>query len=118
MITVGQSPSYIQIAPNGKFAYIADPGAGAIDVLNTANDRLFGTIKIPQGPPQSVSFSPDSRTAYISVYTTSGAVPLIAFVDTATRTVTSIVQVDNLARAPRGRARTGSSSTCRTRTRR
>jgi serine/threonine-protein kinase len=94
-IQVGQSPSYIQIAPNGKFAYIANPGAGAIDVIDTANDRVSGTVKMPQGPPQSVSFSPDSRTAYVSVYTTNGSVHLIAFVNTATRAVTATVQVDN-----------------------
>jgi YVTN family beta-propeller protein len=94
-IPVGQSPSYIQIAPNGKFAYVANPGAGAINVIDTASDRVSGTIKIPQGPPQSVSFSPDSRTAYVSVYSTNGSVHLIAFVDTATRDVTATVQVDN-----------------------
>jgi YVTN family beta-propeller protein len=64
-------------------------------VIDTANDRVSGTIKIPQGPPQSVSFSPDSRTAYVSVYTTNGSVHLIAFVDTATRHVMATVQVDN-----------------------
>ena len=116
-IQVGQSPSYIQIAPNGKFAYIANPGAGAITVLNTATDRVSGTIKIPQGPPQSVSFSPDSRTAYVSVYNTRGSVHLVAFIDTATGTVTSTVQVDNVHRAPRRQARTGGTSTCRTTTR-
>ena len=94
-IQVGQNPSYIQIAPNGKFAYVANPGAGAINVIDTASDRVSGTIKIPQGPPQSVSFSPDSRTAYVSVYATNGSVHLIAFVDTATRAVTATVQVDN-----------------------
>ncbi len=67
-ISVGGTPNYVQVAPNGKFAYITNPGARAITVLNTANDRVSGTIKIPQGPPQSVSFSPDSRTAYVSVY--------------------------------------------------
>jgi len=94
-IQVGQSPSFIQVAPNGKFAYVANPGSGAITVLNTATDAVSGTIKIPQGPPQSVSFSPDSRTAYVSVYTTNGSVHLIAFIDTATRAVTATVQVDN-----------------------
>jgi YVTN family beta-propeller protein len=99
-IQVGQNPSYIQIAPNGKFAYIANPGAGAITVLNTATDRVSGTVKIPQGPPQSVSFSPDSRTAYVSVYNTRGSVHLVAFIDTATGTVTSTVPVDNLTPGP------------------
>jgi YVTN family beta-propeller protein len=94
-IPVGHTPSYIQVAPNGKFAYIANPGAGVITVLNTADDRVSGTIPIPQGPPQFVSFSPDSRTAYVSVYNTSGSVHLIAFIDTATSKVTSVVSADN-----------------------
>ena len=98
-IQVGQNPSYIQIAPNGKFAYIANPGAGAVTVLNTANDRVSGTIKIPQGPPQSLSFSPDSRTAYVSVYGSHSA-PLIAFIDTATSTVTSTLPVNNITPGP------------------
>ena len=98
-IQVGRTPSYIQIAPNGKFGYIANPGAGAITVLNTANDRVSGTIKIPQGPPQFFSFSPDSRTAYISVYGSHSA-PHIAFIDTATRTVTSTMAVNNFTPGP------------------
>ena len=99
-ITVGQNPSYIQVAPNGQFAYIANPGAGTVTVLNTATDLVSGTIKIPQGPPQFVSFSPDSRTAYISVYNTRGSVHLIAFIDTAGSTVTSTVPVDNFTPGP------------------
>jgi len=94
-VPVGQTPSYIQVAPNGKFAYITNQGAGEITVLNTANDTVSGTIPIPQGPPQSVSFSLDGRTAYVSVYNTRGSVHLIVFVDTATRKVTGTVTVNN-----------------------
>ena len=97
---VGQNPSYIQVAPNGQFAYVANPGAGVICVINTATDLVSGSIKIPQGPPQFVSFSPDSRTAYVSVYNTRGSVHLIAFIDTATNTVTSTVTVDNFTPGP------------------
>ena len=85
-IQVGQTPSYVQVAPNGKFAYIANPGANAITVLDTATDQVSRTIPIPEGPPQFVSFSPDSRTAYVSVYGTGGSVHLIVFIDTATGT--------------------------------
>ena len=98
-IQVGHNPNYVEVAPNGKFAYVTNPGARAITVLNTATDQVSGTIKIPQGPPQSVSFSPDSRTAYVSVYG-SHSTPLVAFVDTATRTVTSTVKVDNVTPGP------------------
>jgi YVTN family beta-propeller protein len=99
-IQVGQTPSYVQVAPNGQFAYVANPSAGTITVINTATDLVSGTIKIPQGPPQFVSFSPDSRTAYVSVYNTRGSVHLIAFIDTATGTVTSAVPVDNFTPGP------------------
>jgi YVTN family beta-propeller protein len=108
-VVVGKTPSDIQIAPNGKFAYITNitsQHAGVITVLDTATDRVFSkTIPIPQGPPQFVSFSPDSRTAYVSVYSDSdsdsGSVrPLIVFIDTATGTVTSKVQVNNVKPGP------------------
>ena len=99
-ITVGQNPSYVAVAPNGKFAYVVNPGAGAITVLNTANDRVSTTIKIPEGPPQSVSFSPDGQTAYVSVYNGSNSIHLVVFIDTATSTVTSVVSVDNHTPGP------------------
>jgi YVTN family beta-propeller protein len=99
-IQLGQNPSYIQVAPNGEFAYGVNPGAGTINVISTATDLVSGTIKIPQGPPQFVSFSPDSHTAYVSVYTTRGTVHLIAFIDTATRTVTATVEADNFTPGP------------------
>jgi YVTN family beta-propeller protein len=98
-LSVGGNPNYVQVAPNGKFAYITNPGTRVIDVLNTATDQMSGTIKIPQGQPQSVSFSPDSRTAYVSVYG-SRLAPVIAFIDTATNTVTGTVPVDNIEPGP------------------
>jgi serine/threonine-protein kinase len=100
-LLVGKNPSYVAVAPNGRFAYVANPGAGAITVLDTVTDVVTGTVKIPQGPPQFVSFSPDSRTAYISVYNPGdSAEHLIAFIDTATSTVTATVQVDNFTPGP------------------
>ena len=99
-LTVGQSPSYAQVAPNGKFAYVTNTGAQAITVLNTANDQVSGTIKIPQGPPQFVSFSGDSQTAYVSIYNTQGSVHLVAFIDTVTGQVTGTVPVNNHTPGP------------------
>jgi serine/threonine-protein kinase len=98
-IHVGQSPNYIAVAPNGKFAYVTNPGAGAITVLDTATNKVLKTIPIPEGPPQSVSFSPDGQTAYVSVYG-NRSVPLVAFIDTATGAVTANVPVDNYTPDP------------------
>jgi YVTN family beta-propeller protein len=106
-VQVGHTPNYVQVAPNGKFAYITNQDARAITVLDAANDQVSRTIPFPQGPPQSVSFSPDSRTAYVSVYG-DHSVPVIVFINTGTGTVTGTVGVDNLepgasAASPDGR---------------
>ena len=93
-LSVGGFPNYVQVAPNGQFAYITNQGTRVVTVLDTATDQVSATISIPQGPPQAVSFSPDSRTAYVSVYG-SHSVPAIVFIDTATRKVTSTVPVNN-----------------------
>ena len=93
-IPVAGSPNYVQVAPNGKFAYITNPAKHAIDVLNTATDQVSGHIPILQGQPQSVSFSPDGGTAYVSVYG-SHSESLIAVIDTATSTETGTLPVDN-----------------------
>jgi YVTN family beta-propeller protein len=100
-IQVGQDPSFVQVAPNGKFAYITDVGAKAITVLDTVTDKVSKTIPIPEGPPQFVSFSNDGKTAYVSVYDTRGSVaPLIVFIDTATGQVTGQVPVTNHTPGP------------------
>jgi serine/threonine-protein kinase len=99
-VQVGQDPSYVEVAPNGKFAYITDTGANAITVLNTHTDQVSNIIAIPEGPPQFASFSNDSRTAYVSVYTTSGSVHLIVFIDTATGKVTGTLPVTNHTPGP------------------
>jgi serine/threonine-protein kinase len=102
-LTVGGSPSYVQVAPNGNFAYVTNTDSGEVQVIDTADDKLSGTIKITQrgqGQPQFVSFSPDGKTAYVSVYSTNRQVHYVAFVDTASRMVTATVQVNNFQPGP------------------
>src|SRR6202008_4018796 len=82
-LVVGQDPSYVEVAPNGKFAYVTDVGAEAISVLDTVTDKVSRTIPIPEGPPQFVTFSDDGKTAYVSVYDTRGSVHLIVFINVA-----------------------------------
>ena len=113
-MTAGKSANSVQVAPNGKFAYVADADDDLITVLSTATGGVERKIKIPQGSPQFVSFSPDGRTAYVSIYNgasyddDSATVHLIAFVDTATGKVTATVPVNNqkpgpTATSPNGR---------------
>ena len=98
-LQVGHSPNYVQVAPNGKFAYITNSATHAITVIDTANDKVSRTIPLSQGQPQSVSFSRDSRTAYVSVYGGHSA-PGIVFINTATGAETGSVPVNNIAPGP------------------
>jgi YVTN family beta-propeller protein len=99
-IPVGQFPSFVTVAPNNKFAYVTNIGSKTITVLDTATDKVSKTIPIPVGPPQFVSFSLDSKMAYVSVYDTSGSVHRIVFIDTATGQVTGQVAVTNHTPGP------------------
>ena len=99
-VAVGQDPSFVQVAPNGKFAYITNTGNNTVIVLDTVTDRVSKTIPIPQGPPQFIAFSTDGKTAYVSVYNTRGSVHLIVFIDTATGQVTGQVPVTNHTPGP------------------
>ena len=100
-IPVGRFPSFVTVAPDNKFAYVTNVGSKTITVLNTGTDKLSKTIPIPEGQPQFVSFSLDSKTAYVSVYDTSGgSAHLIVFIDTATGQVTGQVPVTNHTPGP------------------
>lgn len=99
-VAAGQDPSFVQVAPNGKFAYITNSGSNTVTVLDTVTDRVSKTIPIHEGPPQFISFSYDGRTAYVSVYNTRGSVHLIVFIDTATGQVTGQVAVTNHTPGP------------------
>src|SRR4051812_9624641 len=50
-IPVGTAPHYMAIAPDGRFAYIADPGAGAVIRFDTTAGSVTKTIPIPEAPP-------------------------------------------------------------------
>jgi YVTN family beta-propeller protein len=99
-VAVGQDPSFIQVAPNGKFAYITDTGDNTVTVLDTITGKVSKEIPIPEGPPQFISFSNNGETAYVSVYNTRGSVHLIVFIDTATGQVTGQVPVTNHTPGP------------------
>jgi YVTN family beta-propeller protein len=100
-VAVGNTPSDIQVAPNGEFAYISSQDPDEIAVLDTATGQVTVRIPISQGTPQFVSFSPDSQTAYVSVYNNNGSgTPAIVFINTTTGTVTATVPVNNTSPGP------------------
>ena len=93
LIDVGESPGYIQVAPNGRYAYIANRDAGVVSVLDTTLNQVTATIRIEAGPPRFITFSPDGRQAYVTVYNDEKTINAVVFLDTATNDVEKTVPV-------------------------
>ncbi|NYJ04386.1 serine/threonine-protein kinase [Petropleomorpha daqingensis] len=92
-IPVGPSPGYMAVAPNGRFAYIANRTAGVVTVFDTTLNTTTATIPIQAAPPQFVTFSPDGSVAYITVTNADYTYNAVVFVDTKTNSVTATVPV-------------------------
>ena len=99
-IDVGETPGYVQVAPNGRFAYITNRDAGVVTVLDTTLNSRVAEITIEAGPPRFVTFSPDGKRAYVTVYTDDRTINAVVFLDTATLDVLRTVPVGKRPFAP------------------
>jgi len=97
--TVGQTvpanstPGYMEIAPNGRYAYIANRELGVLSVFDVTRTAVTGTIKVPEGGPQFVAFAPDGRRAYVSIFNNARTVNVVGVLDTATSSFITTVPV-------------------------
>ena len=93
-VAVGKTPGFVAIAPNGKFAYIANRAAGVVTVVDTAISEVVATIPIPDGPPQYLAFAPDGQRLYVSVFNDPDrSINEVAVLDTQTNTVVTTIKV-------------------------
>ena len=92
-VPVGPAPGYMEIAPNGAYAYIASRASGTLTVFDTVRNVVTGRIPVPDGGPQFVAFSPDGARAYVSIYSDDGAVNEVGVLDTATAQFTARIPV-------------------------
>jgi YVTN family beta-propeller protein len=92
-VPVNPTPGYMEVAPNGRYAYIANRDEGIVTVFDTTSNAVTATIPIPQGPPQFITFSPDGSVAYVTIYNADYTYNAVAFVETASNTVTATVEV-------------------------
>ncbi|HET9256947.1 MAG TPA: Hsp70 family protein [Pseudonocardiaceae bacterium] len=89
-------PAFVDVSPNGMYAYIANAGSRSITVLNTADKRVIATIPIATGPPRFLAPSPDGRKLYVSIFNDERTVHAIDVLDTGSNTV--IATIPQLAR--------------------
>jgi YVTN family beta-propeller protein len=91
---VGQTPGSVTITPNGRFAYVANRGAGTVTVVDTNLDKVSATIPVAAGPPFYVAFTPDGSRAYVSVYNEDRTVNKVAVLDARTTREIRSLDVD------------------------
>lgn len=92
-VPVNPTPGYLEIAPNGRYGYIANRDEGVVTVLDTTSNAVTATIPITAGPPQFITFSPDGQVAYVTIYNADYTYNAVAFVETSSNTVTATVEV-------------------------
>ena len=94
-VQVGSTPGYMEIAPSGEFAYIANRAAGVLTVFDTTRNLPTGLIPVPDGGPQFVAFAPDGARAYVSIFNQDYTLNEVGVLDTSTGTF--------IARIPTGK---------------
>lgn len=92
-VSVGDTPGYMEVAPNGRYAYIANREAGVVTVYDITLDAVTATIPIEAGPPQFITFAPDGRSAYVTVTNSDYTYNAVVYLDTSTNQVTETVEV-------------------------
>jgi YVTN family beta-propeller protein len=90
-IPVQATPGFVAVSPDGRYAYTANRDARVITVVDTAANQVTATIPIAAGPPRFLSFAPDGRTLYISVFNDQQTAQAIDVLDTRSNTVVATI---------------------------
>jgi YVTN family beta-propeller protein len=90
-IGVQPTPTFVAVSPDGRYAYTANRDAQVVTKLDTATNRVTATIPIGAGPPRFLSFAPDGRTLYVSVFNDKQTTHVIDVVNTGSDNVVATI---------------------------
>ena len=113
-ITVDLAPAALAITPNGEFVYVinyvdGNPGTGTINIIQTSDNTVVGTIPGFSGP-FAIAITPDGSSAYVTNFGSNNFSPVgttVSVVDLRTNKITSTIklgtQPSGIAITPDGR---------------
>ena len=88
-IGVGSGSEGVAVTPDGSKVYVADSAVGTVSVINTATNKVIGSINVGSDP-QGVSVTSDGSKVYVA----NEGNGTVSIIDTATNTVeTSTITV-------------------------
>jgi YVTN family beta-propeller protein len=90
-IAVQPTPTFVAVSPDGRYAYTANRDAQVVTMVDTATNQVAATIPIAAGPPRFLSFAPDGRTLYVSVFNDKQTTHVIDAVNTRSNTVVATI---------------------------
>jgi YVTN family beta-propeller protein len=93
-VKLGSAPNYVGASPNGHQLYIAN-GNKSVVVYDITAKAETATIPLP-GPAQFLSFSPDGRYVYVSIWDKpGGTIHEMSILDTRDDSVKPPIPVDS-----------------------
>jgi YVTN family beta-propeller protein len=60
-----ERPRGITISPDGTEAFVVDPGAGLISMIDTGTNKATGDVEV-EGEPEEVAFAANGKTVYVT----------------------------------------------------
>ena len=64
-VPVGKDPAHVVVAPDGRFAYVANGGENSVSVVDILALRVVATIAVGVGP-HGMRLSPDGKEAWVA----------------------------------------------------
>jgi YVTN family beta-propeller protein len=92
-VPLTSAPNYVAATPNGRQLYIAN-NDNTVSVVDTFTNHVSTRIGVP-GPARYVSFSPDGKYAYVSLWDKEGGtVHAVSILDTSSVKIQTTIAVD------------------------
>ncbi|HEX4251657.1 MAG TPA: Hsp70 family protein [Pseudonocardia sp.] len=92
-IPVGATPEFAAVSPNGRLVYVANGTAKVVTVLDTSVNQVIATIPVDAGPPQFLTFAPDGRRVYISIFDDARTIAVVDVLDTTSNKIVGAIPV-------------------------